>query len=210
MPEASDPRPAQVDPSSDDATIIESSLDSPEIFGAVFDRHSRAIHRYLARRVGPDDADDLLADVFIAAFQGRHRYDRTRVSALPWLYGIAANLSARTFRRRTRAAAAADRLAGREPPPVDPQDLRAERLDAENAWPALAAALDALADGTREALLLYVWEDLSYDEISIALDVPIGTVRSRISRARVTLRELLEAERESTHGQRDDSGMDER
>ena len=121
MPEASGPRPLEVDPSSDDATIIESLLDSPEIFGAIFDRHSRAIHRYLARRVGPDDADDLLADVFIAAFQGRQRYDRTRVSALPWLYGIAANLSARTFRSRTRATAAAEGPAGREPPAAGPR-----------------------------------------------------------------------------------------
>jgi RNA polymerase sigma-70 factor (ECF subfamily) len=210
MPEASDPRPERVDPSSDDASIVESSLDDPEAFGVIFDRHSDAIHRYLARRVGRDDADDLLGDVFIAAFQARHRYDPSRSHALPWLYGIAANLSARTFRSRTRAAAAAGRLAGREPPSIDPHDQQTDRLDAEAAWPDLAIALDSLADGHRDALLLYVWEDLSYDEISIATDVPIGTVRSRISRARATLRELLEAERETKHEQRDESGMDER
>ncbi len=160
-------------------------------------------------RFGADDADDLLAEVFIAAYRARHRYDRSRPSALPWLYGIAANLSARTFRSRTRAAAAAARMSGRDEAATDPQDLRTDRLDAEAAWPSLAAALDELADGPREALLLHVWEELTYEEISIATDVPIGTVRSRISRARANLRELMGGQRETSEGQRDDSGMGE-
>ncbi len=209
MPEAQDPDLGRVDPASDDASVLAVSIDAPEAFGALFDRHSRAVHRYLVRRVGPDDADDLLAEVFVAAFRARHRYDRSRANALPWLYGIAANLSARMFRSRTRAAAATRRLAGRDAVPSDPQDLQTERLDAEASWPELAVALDALADGPREALLLYAWEDLSYEEISVATDVPIGTVRSRMSRARATLRELLDAQRATEDGQRDDTGMGE-
>jgi RNA polymerase sigma-70 factor (ECF subfamily) len=208
MAEPPDTSPGPLGPGADDAEIIAISLDDPEAFGALFDRHSATIHRYLARRVGPDDADDLLAEVFVAAFGARHRYDLARPQALPWLYGIAANLSARTFRSRTRAAAAAGKLAGRDTTSPDPQDLRLDRLAAEASWPDIATALDALADGPREALLLHTWEDLSYDEISVATGVPIGTVRSRISRARATLRELLSDHRETASGRRDDEGMD--
>lgn len=184
----------------DDAAIFAAADADPEAFGQLFDRHAAAIHRYLARRVGPDEADDLLADVFVAAFRARHRYDRSRPDARPWLYGIASNLSARAFRSRTRAEAAAARLAGRPEEPTDPQATRTDQLDAEATWPDLAIALDKLPDDTRDTLLLHVWEDLTYEEIAVAMDVPIGTVRSRIHRARSALRELLGGQRETTEG----------
>ena len=186
------------DPVDDDASIIAGSWTNPERFGALFDRHAVAIHRYLVRRVGRDDADDLLAEVFVAAFRARDRYDLQRPDARPWLYGIATNLSARTFRSRTRAAAAADRLSREEIAEADLQAAHTDRLDAEASWPRLAEALDRLPEGQSEALLLYVWADLTYEQISVATGVPIGTVRSRISRARRSLRELLETQRETT------------
>ncbi len=69
-------------------------------------------------------------------------------------------------------------------------DHLVERLDAEVLWPHVADAVAALPEGERDALLLYVWEELSYEEIARALDVPVGTVRSRLNRARENLREL--------------------
>src|SRR5436305_3799928 len=86
------------------------SLDEPARFGEIFDRHAGAVFRYLARRIGPDDASDLLADVFVAAFEARFRYASDFSTALPWLYGIASNLLRKHFRRRAGELRMLDRL----------------------------------------------------------------------------------------------------
>lgn len=127
--------------------------------------------------------------MFAIAFRSRGRYDRGAADARPWLFGIAANLArrhSRTERRRLRAYA----RTGVDPLGDDVGDSD-RRLDALAAGPALAAALAALRPGEREVLLLFAWADLSYEEIAAALGVPIGTVRSRLSRARGRVRELL-------------------
>lgn len=72
-----------------DADVIDESLCDPARFGEVFDRHADAIFRFLVRRIGAVEAGDVLGDVFLTAFETRHRYDRKYGSALPWLYGIA-------------------------------------------------------------------------------------------------------------------------
>jgi RNA polymerase sigma-70 factor (ECF subfamily) len=68
----------------------------------------------------------------------------------------------------------------------------AAALDARVLFSRVADAIEALPDGEREALLLFAWEDLSYQSVAEALELPIGTVRSRLNRARAQLRELLE------------------
>src|SRR5450759_986183 len=75
-----------------DAQVIAASRVEPRVFAAVFDRHYDAVHRYLARRVGSDLADDLAADTFTTAFDARRRYDTTHPDARPWLFGIATNI----------------------------------------------------------------------------------------------------------------------
>lgn len=172
-----------------DSAVIAASLVDPAAFGAIFDRHYAHINRYLARRVGPALADELAAETFVIAFRSRGRYDRSAADARPWLFGIAANLARRhwrTERRRLRAYARSG---------IDPVgDESAEvdsRLDAAAAGPQLAAALASLSGRDREVLLLFAWADLSYEEISAALAIPVGTVRSRLSRARARIRELL-------------------
>jgi RNA polymerase sigma-70 factor (ECF subfamily) len=85
-----------------DADVIGRSLRAPECFGALFDRHAPAIYRYIARRLGPDAADDLVAETFLAAFRQRARYDQAQASALPWLYGIATRLIGRHRRDEVR------------------------------------------------------------------------------------------------------------
>src|SRR5215831_10862911 len=72
----------------DDAGLIAESCRAPERFGAVFDRHAAAIHGYIARRLGRDAADDLVAETFLVAFRQRASYDPGQGSARPWLYGI--------------------------------------------------------------------------------------------------------------------------
>jgi DNA-directed RNA polymerase specialized sigma24 family protein len=87
----------------DDAAVIEASFAEPDRFASLFDRHAPYIHRYLARRIGGQAADDLVAETFLVAFRKRARYDLRCHDARPWLYGIATNLVGQ-HRRRARAA----------------------------------------------------------------------------------------------------------
>lgn len=85
-----------------DAAVIAASLDDPERFAALFDRHAPAIHRYVTRRLGCDAADDITAETFLTAFRIRARYDSGRAGVRPWLHGIAARLiEAGTAARRS-------------------------------------------------------------------------------------------------------------
>jgi RNA polymerase sigma factor (sigma-70 family) len=173
-----------------DASVIVASLTAPERFGLLFDRHATVVFRYLVRRVGMNDADALLGEVFRIAFEKRASYDATRENARPWLYGIATNLLARHRRTEARRLRATARLVSREVSPGDPAEEIAATVDAAQLWPDVADAVASLPEEERDALLLYVWEGLSYEEIAAALVVPVGTVRSRLNRARVKLREL--------------------
>ena len=173
-----------------DADVIASSLQEPARFGAVFDRHATVVFRFLVRRVGVDEAGALLGEVFRIAFEKRATYDTTRANARPWLYGIATNLLARHRRSEARRIRATARLLARQQPADDPADQVAGTLDARELWPHVAEAVAALPEEERDALLLYAWEELGYDQIADALGVPVGTVRSRLNRARVRLREL--------------------
>jgi RNA polymerase sigma factor (sigma-70 family) len=176
---------------SPDATSIDASRSDPAAFADIFDRHASSLHRFLARRVEPAEADSLLGDVFRIAFERRGTFDTSRESARPWLYGIATNLIARHRRSEGRRLRAMALLASRRADGHDDLvgDRAAQSLDAENEWSALVDAIDVLPDAERHTLLLYVWEDLSYEDIAVALDVPVGTVRSRLNRARRRLRD---------------------
>jgi RNA polymerase sigma factor (sigma-70 family) len=163
-----------------DAVLIERSLVEPHAFASIFDRHFDAVHGYARRRLGRSVAEEVASETFVRAFDRRASFDLSRVDARPWLFGIAANLMRRHWRTERRRLRALDRLQ-----PAGTEDAsRAERAD-------LVAALDALPAREREALLLFALADLSYEEIADALDVPIGTVRSRLSRARDRIRKQL-------------------
>ena len=173
-----------------DAQIIAASRVEPLVFASVFDRHYDAVHRYLARRVGSDLADDLAAETFTTAFDVRRRYDTAHPDALPWLFGIATNLVRHHHRgeaRRLRAYARLERPADAD---GDFGGIEA-RVDAGREGPAIADAVACLSTGDRDVLLLFAWADLRYEEIAVALRIPVGTVRSRLHRARHRLRELL-------------------
>jgi RNA polymerase sigma factor (sigma-70 family) len=170
-----------------DAELIIQSLEEPSRFGEIFDRHAATIFGYLARRIGPDEASDLLADVFLAAFQARVRYGRDHLSALPWLYGIATNLLRKHFRRRAGEARMLGSLAAPSRPD-DHGDVVTDAIDAHDQVRAMAQLLRALPPDERDVLLLYAWEALTYVELAKVLEVPVGTVRSRLSRARRRIR----------------------
>jgi RNA polymerase sigma factor (sigma-70 family) len=173
-----------------DADVIAASLVAPPAFGALFDRHATVLFRYLVRRVGRDDAEGLLGEAFRIAFEKRSTYDCARPNARPWLYGIATNLIARHRRSEARRMRATARALARADVPADPAEQVAAAIDAGSLWAKVADAIEALPDEERDALVLFVWEELGYEEIAAALGVPVGTVRSRLNRARRRLREL--------------------
>lgn len=147
----------------------------PPRFHAVVDRHFDAVAAFLARRVGPDAAEDLAQEVFVTAFRKRAKFDARYESARPWLLGIATRAVASHRRAERRQLALYQRVAAHDVPAAH------VRADFD---PHLLAGLTGLARRDRDALLLHVWGDLAYEEVAQALDVPVGTVRSRIHRAR--------------------------
>jgi RNA polymerase sigma factor (sigma-70 family) len=173
----------------DDAALIARSLHAPECFGMLFDRHAPAIGRYVARRLGPDAADDLVAETFLAAFRRRGRYDLAYGDARPWLYGIATRLIGRHRREEVRFFRAIART-GVDPAAEPVADEVTDRVAAQAARRELATALARLSQDQRDVLLL-VASGLAYEETALALGVPAGTVSSRLVRARRKVREAL-------------------
>jgi RNA polymerase sigma-70 factor (ECF subfamily) len=174
-----------------DGVLIERSVHGrPDAFVEVIRRHEIAIHGYLARRTGRQAADDLLAEVWLRAFAARGGYDTGYDNARPWLYGIARNVLREHWRASGRTSS------GEEPAPigeasVDPWDGVIERLDSAERAMAVMAAVRALPPAEREILLLVAWEQLTPAEAAKVLGVPQGTARSRLHRARATVRQVL-------------------
>jgi RNA polymerase sigma factor (sigma-70 family) len=175
-----------------DAELIGRASRQPELFGLVFDRHFATIHRYLERRVGRDGADELSGEVFRIAFEQRAGFRPLHESALPWLYGLATNLMLKRWRGEERRLRALARLEGRCAESDPGLDGLPDRLAAEAARGPLLQGLASLPERDRDVLVLVAWEELTYEEVAAALEIPVGTVRSRLNRARRTLRELLD------------------
>lgn len=175
-----------------DAELIESSWADPEDFAGIFDRHFPSVYRFCVRRVFDlSTAEELAGETFLRAFAARRRYDLSHESARPWLIGVARNVLREHLRRAQREDAANRRSVATEvPESFDPGVLAdAAREDLRS----IVRALPALPGDEVETLLLFVWDGLSYEECARALDVPIGTVRSRLSRVRRRLHAILAA-----------------
>jgi RNA polymerase sigma factor (sigma-70 family) len=172
-----------------DALVVERSLSDPEAFASLFDRHAGSVHRYLAKRVGIPDAEDLVGETFATAFRSRSNYDLARADARPWLFGIATNLVYHHWRgegRRLRRERAGTGVLS-----DDPADEASSTVFFQSHAEPIARALGHLDAASLDVLLLVAGPRLSYEEVAVALEIPIGTVRSRLSRARRLLRELL-------------------
>jgi len=172
-----------------DHDLIRLSAAEPEAFGQIFDRHAGTIHRYLARRIGRLLADDLTAETFLIAFRRRDKYDMSHADARPWLYGIAANL----LRGHQRAEIRQYRALARTgvDPVYDAFEDSENRVIAATDVRALAGVLADLPAGERDVLTLIAQAQLSYPEVARALDIPVGTVRSRLHSARKRIRTAL-------------------
>jgi RNA polymerase sigma-70 factor, ECF subfamily len=179
-----------------DACIIAASRRTPEAFEELFGRYWPALHEFCCARAGAA-GEDVAAETFRVAFDKRGCYDLGYPDARPWLYGIATRLLQHHFRHGRRQAAAIER-SGRLL--THPEGAgAASDLERRLLGPDVAAAVHGLTDGERDALLLWAWADLQYSEIAQALDVPVGTVRSRLSRARQRVRDHLQERNQDDH-----------
>lgn len=181
----------------DDAAIIARSARDPEVFAALYDRHAAALHRYVTRRLGNGVTDDIVADTFLDAFRNRHRFDPAMGDARPWLYGIAANHIGKRARAEVRMLRAYARtgsdpvLAASTTSTGTTAEVALSRVSSQVVQRELTAAVASLAPGDRDVLLMVAWADLSYPEVAAALSIPVGTVRSRLHRARARVRAAL-------------------
>jgi RNA polymerase sigma factor (sigma-70 family) len=179
-----------------DSSRILLSMRQPQEFGTIFTRHSDAVHRYLSRRVGTSVLEDLLSETFVLAFRKRHTYDHSYPDARPWLFGIATNVvhhHRRSEGRRLAMVARVTRHASTEHDDIGADDDAVARHELDHQVAGLRVVLPRLEEKYLDVLTLFTGPQLSYEEIARALGIPVGTVRSRLSRGRAQLRELLAA-----------------
>ncbi len=170
-----------------------------DAFGQLFERHADSVYAHCFRRTGVwSMAEDLTSVVFLEAWRRRRDVQFCGDSVLPWLLGVANNAT----RNAQRALRRNRRLLAKLPPPEPVPDIAddaAQRADQERAVRRLLAELRGLGEPEREVLSLCDWAGLSYSEAAAALGVPVGTVRSRLARARQHLRDRA-AREEPRHG----------
>jgi RNA polymerase sigma factor (sigma-70 family) len=180
-----------------DAELIRHSLEDPEEFREVFERHYESVRRFAQRVVGRDAGEEIAAKTFLIAFQRRAAYDFGYRSARSWLFGIAYNVA----RHHLRAERSQYDLLARLPKEREATDpIETETLDAARLAPILRDALSKLREEQRSPFVLVALGELTYRETADVLAIPVGSVRSRIHRARATLRELLTDVRETLDG----------
>lgn len=174
----------------------------PDAFGALFDAYARSVYNHAYRLTGEwATAEDVVSLTFLDAWRLRAKVDEEGGSLRPWLLGIATNVTRNTRRAARRHAAALARLP-REESVRDFADEVAGRVDDAARLALVQAALAGLRRAEREVLALCVWSGLDYAAAAEALGVPVGTVRSRLSRARTKLAKHLEtAELPESRGQ---------
>ncbi len=173
---------------SDRELWAEAARGSDSAFSALFERHATSLYNYCFRRTADwAAAEDLMAATFLEAWRKRDEVEPTGDSIRPWLLGVATNLLRNHWRSRRRREAALERVALERP--RDEVDAAAY-LEDEADMRALLALVSQMPERDREVVALTLWSGLTYEETATALGVPVGTVRSRLSRAKARLREL--------------------
>lgn len=167
-----------------DGELLSAVVEDPQAFLGVFERHFEAVHRFISRQLGSGLAEDAAAEVFLQALRSAHTFAPESADARPWLLGIATNVIRGELRRRYAGYLEPIESVERVDAPVQDDP----RLDAVGRLAEVQRALTLVPIDDREPLLLYAWLDLPYEEIALALGLPVGTVRSRIARARRRLR----------------------
>jgi RNA polymerase sigma-70 factor (ECF subfamily) len=174
----------------DDAALwARSQGGDADAFGLLFERHGKLIYNFCFRRVGEwSTAEDLLSVVFLEAWRRREK-SLPAGKVLPWLYGIATNVVRNHRRSQSRLGRALRRLPAAQPEATF-EASSDERLDDEAQMRKALTILGTLPANEQDVFVLCAWSGLSYEDAALALEVPVGTVRSRLSRARRRLAEL--------------------
>ncbi|MEW2393288.1 RNA polymerase sigma factor [Streptomyces venezuelae] len=163
-----------------------------DAYGELFDAYARSVYNHAYRLTGDwSAAEDIVSLTFLDAWRLRGRIDADGGSLRPWLLGVATNVTRNTRRAARRHAAAVARLP-RDEVVADFADELAGRIDDEEQLSLVRTALAQLRRAEREVLALCVWSGLDYTSAAAALGIPVGTVRSRLSRARTKLAKALE------------------
>lgn len=183
-----------LDDASEKALVERCRRNDFEAFGKLVDAYQNRVFGFIRRMVPPaEEAADLTQDVFIRAYQNLHRFDG-RCSIRTWLFRIAYNLCIDRSRKIQRAPSIGSLYSGQDDEPIDVADFRWQPdqivLDDE-LTAALETAIAAMSEKLRSVLLLHDREDMAYDEIAAALNIPIGTVKSRLFLARAHLQAAL-------------------
>ncbi|MBW8821372.1 MAG: RNA polymerase sigma factor [Streptomyces sp.] len=168
----------------------------PDAFAELYDACARSVYNHAFRLTADwSVAEDVMAATFMEAWRRRASIEADGGSLRPWLLGIATNVARSHYRsnRRYRAAAGAAAAAGADEV-ADHAEETAGRVDDRRRIAATLTALGSLRRPEREVLVLCLWEGLEYADAARALGIPVGTVRSRLSRARGRLRKLAEVE----------------
>ena len=151
-------------------------------YRSIFSEHRDAVYRFAWRMLAsPQAAEDVTQDSFLELLRSPGRYDSTRGSMRPYLLGVARNLVLKRWRAENRWTSLDDDTLIEEPPDAVRLDL-AERV---------AYAVRSLPPLQREALVLAEYEELTLEEVAEAVEAEVGTVKSRLHRARENLRRTL-------------------
>lgn len=163
-----------------------------DAFGTLFDTYARAVYNHAYRLTGDwSTAEDIVSLTYLEAWRLRERLDAEGGSVRPWLLGLATNVARNTRRAARRHGEAVARLPRAEAE-RDFADEVASRVDDQAQLALVRAALAGLRRPEREVIALCAWAGLDYASAAKALGVPVGTVRSRLSRARRKLAKELE------------------
>ena len=178
-----------------DAELIAESLrGQTEAFGQLVVRFQNRLFHSLCSMLGSvEDARDVAQDTFVQAFQKLHTF-RGQSAFYSWLFRIALNTAASHRRKRQRVLVsieAAREQAGVELPDMHPQSMPESGMETMERQAAVRTALGELTEEFRTVLVLKEIDGLRYEEIAEIVDCPIGTVRSRIHRARLEMRSRL-------------------
>jgi RNA polymerase sigma-70 factor (ECF subfamily) len=176
----------------DDALLIDQALQGDsQAFGRLMERYQDRLYNTMVHVVGcPDEAEDVVQEAFVQVFLKLDTF-RGDSAFYPWLYRIAFNQSVSHRRRKKPWASVEDTRQATGDEPLDAAELPGDRLLREERADQLRRALASLREEHRAILVLREIEGCCYETISQILDLPVGTVRSRLHRARLQLRDRL-------------------
>ena len=182
-----------IDPAPDLDLMRKMRAGDAEAFTALYRRHQGPVYRFALLRSGsPDVAADIVQEIFLGLFTNKIQFDPNRGALSSFLFGVARNLLLKRDEREHRYVAIPDQEDDDALAPIDPNPEPAAILFARRETEAVHGALRQIAPHYRDVLILYELHDLSYVEIAGVCGIDIGTVRSRLSRARARMADLLQ------------------